>query len=70
MKPVIAIIDSFPLVLIQHQQTHALWRELKLAKGSSANQVKTGPGTGCTHETEILLQPAGRRPGSAQMGFL
>ena len=29
-----------PLVLIQQQQTHALWRELKLAKGSSANQVK------------------------------
>ena len=29
-----------PLVLIQQQQTHALWREMKLAKGSSANQVK------------------------------
>ena len=29
-----------PLVLIQQQQTHMLWREMKLAKGSSANQVK------------------------------
>ena len=29
-----------PLVLIQQQQTHALWREMKLARGSSANQVK------------------------------
>ena len=29
-----------PLVLIQQQQTHALWREFKLMKGSSANQVK------------------------------
>lgn len=29
-----------PLILIQQQQTHALWREMKLAKGSSANQVK------------------------------
>ena len=31
---------GMPLVLIQQQQTHALWRELKLARGSSANQVK------------------------------
>ena len=29
-----------PLVLIQQQQTHALWRDYKLMKGSSANQVK------------------------------
>ena len=29
-----------PLVLVQQQQTHALWREYKLMKGSSANQVK------------------------------
>ena len=29
-----------PLVLIQQQQTHALWREFKMAKGASANQVK------------------------------
>ncbi len=29
-----------PLVLIQQMQTHALWRELKLAKGASANQVR------------------------------
>ena len=29
-----------PLVLIQQQQTHMLWREMKLHKGSSANQVK------------------------------
>ena len=29
-----------PLVLIQQRQTHALWREFKLLKGSSANQVK------------------------------
>lgn len=29
-----------PLVLIQQMQTHALWRELKFAKGASANQVK------------------------------
>lgn len=29
-----------PLVLIQQQETHALWREFKLLKGSSANQVK------------------------------
>jgi len=29
-----------PLVLIQQQETHALWREFKLVKGSSANQVK------------------------------
>ena len=31
---------GMPLVLIQQQQTHMLWREMKLAKGSSANQVK------------------------------
>ncbi len=31
---------GMPLVLIQQQQTHALWREMKLARGSSANQVK------------------------------
>ena len=39
-----AVVDcgdlGMPLVLIQQQQTHALWREMKLAKGSSANQVK------------------------------
>lgn len=29
-----------PLILIQQQETHALWREYKLMKGSSANQVK------------------------------
>ena len=29
-----------PLVLIQQQETHALWREFKLTMGSSANQVK------------------------------
>lgn len=29
-----------PLVLIQQQETHALWREFKLLKGSSSNQVK------------------------------
>ncbi len=29
-----------PLVLIQQEQTHALWREYKIMKGSSANQVK------------------------------
>ncbi len=29
-----------PLVLIQQQETHALWREYKLMKGSSTNQVK------------------------------
>ena len=29
-----------PLVLIQQPQTHALWREMKIAKGSSPNQVK------------------------------
>ena len=29
-----------PLVLVQQPQTHALWREYKLMKGSSANQVK------------------------------
>ena len=28
------------LVLIQQRETHALWREYKLMKGSSANQVK------------------------------
>lgn len=28
------------LVLIQQQQTHALWREMKIAKGASPNQVK------------------------------
>ena len=31
---------GFPLILIQQQETHALWREFKLMKGSSANQVK------------------------------
>ena len=31
---------GIPLVLIQQQQTHALWRELKMRKGASANQVK------------------------------
>lgn len=31
---------GIPLVLIQEQQTHALWRELKMTKGASANQVK------------------------------
>ena len=29
-----------PLVLIQQQETHALWRDYKLTMGSSANQVK------------------------------
>lgn len=29
-----------PLVLIQQPETHALWREYKLMKGSSPNQVK------------------------------
>ena len=29
-----------PLVLIQKQETHALWREYKLKTGSSTNQVK------------------------------
>ena len=29
-----------PLVLIQQRETHALWREFKLHKGSSSNQVK------------------------------
>ena len=29
-----------PLVLIQQPQTHALWREYKIMKGSSSNQVK------------------------------
>ena len=32
-------IDT-PLILIQQQETHALWREFKIMKGSSANQVK------------------------------
>ena len=32
-------IDT-PLVLIQQQETHALWREYKLMKGSSSNQIK------------------------------
>ena len=31
---------DLPLILIQQQETHALWREYKLMKGSSANQVK------------------------------
>ena len=31
---------DMPLILIQQQETHALWREYKLMKGSSANQVK------------------------------
>ena len=31
---------SMPLVLIQEQQTHALWREYKMMTGSSGNQVK------------------------------
>ena len=31
---------SKALVLIQQPQTHALWREFKLMKGSSSNQVK------------------------------
>ena len=29
-----------PIVLLQQQQTHALWREFKIFKGSSPNQVK------------------------------
>ena len=29
-----------PLVLLQQQQTHAFWRELKMHKGTSSNQVK------------------------------
>ena len=29
-----------PLVLIQQQETHALWRDFKLTMGSSSNQVK------------------------------
>jgi len=32
-------IDT-PLILVQQQETHALWREFKLHRGSSANQVK------------------------------
>ena len=31
---------DMPLVLIQQQETHALWREFKIKKGSSPNQVK------------------------------
>ena len=31
---------DMPLVLIQQQETHALWREFKIMKGSSPNQVK------------------------------
>ena len=31
---------DMPLVLIQQQETHALWREYKVMKGSSPNQVK------------------------------
>lgn len=31
---------DMPLVLIQQPQTHALWREYKMMKGSSSNQVK------------------------------
>lgn len=31
---------GIPLVLIQQQQTHALWREFKMLKGASSNQVK------------------------------
>ncbi len=29
-----------PVILIQQQQTHAFWREFKIQKGSSPNQVK------------------------------
>ena len=29
-----------PLIVIQQQETHALWREYKIARGSSPNQVK------------------------------
>ena len=29
-----------PVVLLQQQQTHALWREFKICKGASPNQVK------------------------------
>ena len=32
-------IDT-PLILIQQKETHALWREYKMMKGSSSNQVK------------------------------
>ncbi len=28
------------MVLLQQQQTHALWREFKIYKGASPNQVK------------------------------
>ena len=28
------------MVLLQQQQTHALWREFKIYKGTSPNQVK------------------------------
>ena len=31
---------DMPLILIQQQETHALWREYKMMKGSSSNQVK------------------------------
>ena len=31
---------DMPLILIQQQETHALWREYKIMKGSSSNQVK------------------------------
>ena len=31
---------DMPMVLIQQQETHALWREYKIMKGSSPNQVK------------------------------
>ena len=33
-------IIGHPIVLLQQQQTHALWREFKIFKGSSPNQVK------------------------------
>ena len=29
-----------PVVLLQQRQTHALWREFKIFKGASPNQVK------------------------------
>ena len=31
---------AHPVVLLQQQQTHALWREFKIYKGASPNQVK------------------------------
>ena len=31
---------DMPLIIIQQQETHALWREFKLHMGSSSNQVK------------------------------